>query len=163
MIRPAHPRDAAAIAAIYNHFVTTTTISFEEAPVSEQEMAQRITSVTATLPWLVFEEHNVFMGYAYATPWRVRSAYRYSVESTVYVSVDHPKKGIGAALYTALIQALRSQGLHSVIGGITQPNAASVALHEKLGFVKAAHFTEVGFKFGRWVDVGYWELLLQNK
>lgn len=160
MIRPATAQDAAAVAAIYNHYVATTTISFEEQPVTAADMAGRIAGVTAALPWLVFEQDGIVMGYAYATPWRARSAYRFSVESSVYVSPDHPRMGIGSRLYRDLLEELRARGLHMVIGGIAQPNEASVALHEAMGFEKVAHFKQVGMKFGRWVDVGYWELCL---
>jgi phosphinothricin acetyltransferase len=163
MIRPASEQDAAAICAIYNHFVRTTTISFEEQAVSEAGMAKRIREYTAVLPWLVFEQDGVVAGYAYATLWRVRAAYRFSVESSIYVSPDMPGRGIGSALYRALIGELRHRGAHAVIGGIAQPNPASVALHEKLGFEKVAHFKQVGRKFDRWVDVGYWELLLNAR
>ena len=160
MIRPASPSDAAAVAAIYNHYVATTTISFEEEDLTVAEMAQRIADVGAKLPWLVFEQDGAVLGYAYATPWRVRSAYRLSVESTVYVAPGHGGKGIGSALYRSLIGALREGGLQVVIGGIAQPNPASVALHESLGFEKVAHFRRVGRKFEQWIDVGYWELQL---
>ena len=160
MIRPASPSDAAAVAAIYNHYVAKTTISFEEEDVTVAEMAQRIADVGAKLPWLVFEQDGAVLGYAYATPWRVRSAYRFSVESTVYVAPGHGGKGIGSALYRSLIGALREGGLQVVIGGIAQPNPASVALHESLGFEKVAHFRRVGRKFEQWIDVGYWELQL---
>jgi phosphinothricin acetyltransferase len=160
MIRPASPDDAAAIAAIYNHYVATTTITFEESAVSQVDMAQRIRDVNAQLPWLVYEQDGQVLGYAYATPWRARSAYRFSVESTVYVSPDHPRKGLGSALYGALIEALRERGMRVVLGGIAQPNEASVALHERLGFEKVAHFKQVGRKFDSWIDVGYWELAL---
>jgi phosphinothricin acetyltransferase len=159
-IRTATTADAAAIAAIYNHYIATTTISFEEQPVPAEEMAGRIETVGARLPWLVCEQDGVIMGYAYATPWRVRSAYRFSVESSVYVSPEHPRKGVGTRLYRVLIDELRARGLHMVIGGIAQPNQASVALHESMGFKKVAHFAEVGMKFGRWIDVAYWELKL---
>ena len=162
-IRPATPADAARICAIYNHYVTTTTVSFEEDAVSEAEMAQRIADVGAAgLPWLVLEVDGTLAGYAYATKWRVRPAYRHSVESTVYVDREHAGRGIGRALYAALLDALRARGLHLVIGGIAQPNEASVGLHEALGFRKVAHFSEVGMKFGRWIDVGYWELKLAD-
>ena len=159
-IRTATTADAAAIAAIYNHYIATTTISFEEQPVPAEEMAGRIETVGARLPWLVCEQDGVIMGYAYATPWRVRSAYRFSVESSVYVSPEHPRQGVGTRLYRVLIDELRARGLHMVIGGIAQPNQASVALHESMGFKKVAHFAEVGMKFGRWIDVAYWELKL---
>jgi phosphinothricin acetyltransferase len=160
MIRTATPDDAAAIAAIYNHYIATSTISFEEQAVTAAEMAQRIRDVSATLPWLVREDGGRIAGYAYATKWRVRSAYRFAAETSVYVEQGRGGQGIGSALYTALLAELRARGIHMAIGGIAQPNPASVALHERLGFVKVAHFSEVGRKFDRWIDVGYWELKL---
>jgi L-amino acid N-acyltransferase YncA len=160
-IRPATPADAARICAIYNHYVMATTVSFEEDPVDEQQMAQRIADVGAAgLPWLVLEVDGELAGYAYATKWRVRPAYRHSVESSIYLDRAFAGRGFGRMLYGALLDALRGRGLHLVIGGIAQPNDASAALHEALGFRKVAHFSEVGKKFGRWVDVGYWELRL---
>lgn len=160
-IRHATADDAPDIAAIYNHFVLTTTISFEEQAVSAQEMSSRIAGVKeAGLPWMVATDGTRILGYAYATRWRVRHAYRFSVESSVYVAHDVPRSGLGTALYAALLQRLREAGVHLVIGGIAQPNVASVALHEKMGYEKAAMFTEVGFKFGNWIDVGYWQLKL---
>jgi len=160
-IRPASPSDAVRICAIYNHYVTTTTVSFEEDPVAEQEMAQRIADVGAAgLPWLVLEVDGALAGYAYATKWRVRPAYRHSVESSVYLDRAFSGRGFGRMLYGALLDALRGRELHLVIGGIALPNDASAGLHEALGFRKVAHFSEVGKKFGRWVDVGYWELKL---
>jgi L-amino acid N-acyltransferase YncA len=160
-LRPALPDDAAAIAAIYNHYILTTTISFEEDPVDADEMARRITSVlSANLPYLVAEIDGAVTGYAYATAWRVRPAYRGSVETSVYLRAGAHGAGTGTALYRLLLAQLGARGLHLAIGGIAQPNDASVALHEKLGFEKVAHFKEVGRKFGRWVDVGYWQLLL---
>ena len=160
MIRHASTSDAAAIAAIYNHYVTTTTVTFEEQVVDAQEMAQRIHNVGEQLPWYVFERDGQILGYAYATPWRARSAYRFSVESTVYVAHDGVGQGIGRQLYSGLIEELRRRQLQVVIGGIAQPNEASVALHERLGFEKVALFKRVGRKFDQWIDVGYWELQL---
>jgi L-amino acid N-acyltransferase YncA len=160
MIRPATPADARAVCAIYNHYVGATTITFEESPVSVDEMAQRIKDVSANLAWYVFLLDGQVVGYAYATPWRTRSAYRLSAESTVYVSPDHPRLGIGSRLYRKLIEDLRGRGIHVVLGGIALDNPASVALHETLGFEKVAHFKDVGRKFERWVDVGYWQLTL---
>jgi L-amino acid N-acyltransferase YncA len=162
-IRTASPTDAAAICTIYNHYVTTTTITFEEDAVAEPDMAQRIADVSAAgLPWVVAEAGGKVVGYAYATKWRVRPAYRYSVESTVYVDPAWVGQGVGRALYDVLLDALRQRGLRVVIGGIALPNEGSVGLHEKLGFHKVAHFAEVGMKFGRWIDVGYWELNLSK-
>lgn len=160
-VRPALPADAAAICAIYNYYVATTTITFEEDPVAEPDMAQRIADVEAAgLPWLVAEAGGKVVGYAYATKWRARPAYRHSVESTVYVDAACVGQGVGRALYAALLDELRGRGLHVVIGGIALPNAGSVGLHEALGFRKVARFSEVGMKFGRWIDVGYWQLNL---
>lgn len=160
-IRHATPDDAAAICAIYNPYIATTTISFEEQPVTAQDMAQRIADVQAAgLPWLAALDGERLLGYAYATRWRARPAYRTSVESTVYLDREQGGRGLGRLLYRALLDDLRTRGVHMVIGGIAQPNERSVALHEKMGFRKAAHFSEVGRKFGRWVDVGYWELKL---
>jgi phosphinothricin acetyltransferase len=108
----------------------------------------------------VAEIQNEVAGYAYASQWRSRSAYRYTAESTVYLDPVHTGKGIGNALYKDLIERLKAMGIHVVMGVITLPNPPSIALHEKLGFKKAAHFVEVGYKFGRWLDVGYWQLNL---
>lgn len=157
-IRSAHARDAARIAAIYNHYVSTTTITFEEQVVTADEMVARIEDIQSSgLPWLVAESASVVVGYAYASKWRTRSAYRYSVESAIYVGHEARSAGAGTELYSELLARLKTSGIHTVIGGIALPNAASVRLHEKMGFVKTAHFKEVGFKFGQWVDVGYWQ------
>lgn len=160
-IRPASAADAARICAIYNHYVSTTTISFEEEAVGDAEMAGRIADIhAAALPWLVVEAGGEIVGYAYASKWRVRPAYRHSVETTVYVDRAWTGRGIGKLVYGALLDALRQRELHLAIGGIALPNQGSVALHESLGFNKVAQFEEVGMKFGRWVDVGYWQLKL---
>ena len=162
-IRPAQQSDADAIAAIYNHYVAETVITFEEDPINAAEMARRIQDVqSASLPWLVAEENNRILGYAHATPWKTRSAYRFSVEITVYVAVGHVGRGIGSTLYSGLLSALEKLSVHAVIGGIALPNDASVALHEKFGLAKVAHFQEVGFKFNKWIDVAYWERILGN-
>lgn len=160
MLRPCTPQDAAQICGIYNHYVRDTVVTFEEAPVAAAEMAQRITDVTSRLPWLVWEADGAILGYAYATPWKSRAAYRYAVESSIYLAPSATGQGLGPRLYGALIGELRQKGLHCVIGGAALPNPASVALHERLGFSKVAEFREVGFKFGRWIDVAYWELML---
>lgn len=157
-IRDATADDAQAIAAIYNPYIADTTISFEEQPVTDADMARRIADVQeAGLPWLVIEQGRAVLGYAYATKWRVRHAYRFSVESSVYLAPQAAGQGLGTRLYAALLERLRAQGYHLVIGGVALPNAASVALHEKLGFEQVANFREVGFKFDRWINVGYWQ------
>lgn len=153
--------DAASIASIYNHFVLNTSVSFEETEVSGTDMARRIAEVQAAgLPWLIAQDNGALAGYAYATKWRVRHAYRFSVETSVYLAPSSAGKGVGTILYRALLERLREGGFHLAIGGIALPNPASIALHEKLGFEKVAQFREVGFKFGRWADVGYWQLQL---
>lgn len=160
MIRPAGTDDARRICGIYNHYVLNTAITFEETPVSDDEMGERIRGVTQSLPWLVSETDGKVTGYAYASGWKSRSAYRFSVESTVYMDRQFVGKGTGRQLYEALVTDLRARGLHTVLGGIALPNAASVALHERMDFKKVAHFSEVGWKFNQWIDVGYWELIL---
>ena len=161
IVRPATPADAEAVARMYNHFVAHTIVTFEEEPVAGDEMARRMADVqSASLPWLVAEQDGDVVGYAYATKWRPRRAYRFSAEVTVYLEPDQTGRGVGSLLYAALLAELRAGQFHAVIGGIALPNDAGVALHEKLGFRKVAHFEQTGFKFGRWIDVGYWELIL---
>ncbi len=160
-IRQARSSDSAAIASIYNRYVADTVVTFEEAPVTSAGMAQRIADVrSASLPWLVAEENGQVAGYACAALWKARSAYRFSVEITVYVAPGMAGRGIGSMLYGHLFAALQPLGVHAVIGGIALPNEASIALHEKFGMEKVAHFQQVGFKFNRWIDVGYWERIL---
>jgi phosphinothricin acetyltransferase len=160
-LRDAGAADAAAIAAIYNHYVATTTISMENDPVTSEDMAGRIADVQAAgLPWLALIEDGRLCGYAYASKWRARPGYRHAVESSVYVDPALRGRGHGLTLYRALLARLDGR-FHSVIGGIALPNAASIALHERLGFRQVACFHEVGHKFGNWVDVGYWELTLR--
>lgn len=160
-IRAVEPRDAGVIAEIYNHYVRASVITFEEEPVEAAEVARRIAQVqSAHLPWLVAENRNRVIAYAYATPWKGRSAYRFSVEITVYVAPGHLGRGIGSLLYGELIPLLKDQHIHAVMGGIALPNEASVALHEKFGFRKVGQFCEVGFKFNRWIDVAYWQRTL---
>jgi L-amino acid N-acyltransferase YncA len=161
VIRAATAADAEAIARIYNHFIRATVVTFEEEPVTASDMAGRIAEVTAaSLPWLVAEQDGSVVGYARATKWKGRSAYRFSVETTIYLDPQHVGTGIGTNLYRLLLAQLQELGIHIVIGGVALPNTASVALHEKLGFRKVAHFSEVGFKFGKWIDVAYWQLSL---
>jgi phosphinothricin acetyltransferase len=157
MIRPALASDAQALADIYNPFVLGTTITFEEVAVTPQEMTARIETVLPALPWLVIEVQGQVAGYAYATPWKTRSAYRRTVESAIYVAPSHAGQGLGTRLYEALLAELKQLGVHAVLGGIALPNEASVALHERLGFEKVGQLREVGWKLQRWVDVGYWE------
>lgn len=161
MLRAASVADAAAIAAIYNHYVVHTVITFEEEPVTVADMEQRLRDVAAAgLPWFVWEEAGRVVGYAYAGKWKTRSAYRYCVESSIYLHPDALGRGLGTKLYVALLDELRLRKIHSVIGGIALPNPASVGISEKLGFKKIGHFEQVGWKFNQWIDVGYWEKFL---
>jgi len=161
-IRAAQSRDLQAIGDIYNHYVRTSIVTFEEEPVTVAEIARRIEEVqSASLPWLVAEQDSTVAGYACATPWRTRAAYRFSVEITIYLAAGHAGRGIGSMLYSQLLPSLQAQRIHAVVGGIALPNEASIALHEKFGFRKVAQFQEVGFKFNRWIDVGYWQCTLK--
>jgi phosphinothricin acetyltransferase len=159
-LREARPGDAPAIAAIYNHYVATTVISMETEAVAADAMAARIADVQRDgLPWLVLIENGQLRGYAYASKWRSRPGYRHAVEASVYIDAEQRGRGFGLLLYRALLAGLQGR-FHTVIGGIALPNAASIALHERLGFRQVACFHEVGHKFGAWVDVGYWQLVL---
>lgn len=160
MIRPATTDDADQIAAIYNYYIENTIVTFEEECVPASEVAQRIAAVIPDSPWLVSEEQGSIVGYAYATPLEARASYRHSVEATIYLEKGRVGQGLGATLYSALVADLQERGRHCAIGRVALPNDASIALHEKLGFVKVAHLREIGYKFDRWIDVGYWELLL---
>ena len=163
MIRKIQIEDAAAICDIYNYYILNSSATFEERPVTKVQMAERIRKLTAHLPWIVFEEGEKVIAYAYATAWRARAAYRNTVESSIYLHPDARKKGIGTQLYGNLLSILKKRKFHTVIGGVTLPNDSSIALHEKFGFEKVAHFKKVGFKFGQWLDVGYWQLMLNEK
>ncbi|HVX33716.1 MAG TPA: arsinothricin resistance N-acetyltransferase ArsN1 family B [Solirubrobacterales bacterium] len=160
-IRPADPaRDAAACAAIYAPSVESTPISFElEAP-DANEFARRIERYSATHQFLVAEDGGKVVGYAYACRWRERPAYDWAVEVSVYVDPARTGEGVGRALYAELLDRLRAQGFHVAVAGITLPNPASIALHERMGFEPIGALREVGWKLGAWHDVGYWQLLL---
>ena len=164
MIRAASEQDADAIAAIYSYYVTDTIVTFEEEPPSRSEISRRIATVrNAGLPWVVAEENDAILGYAYATPWKDRIGYRFSVETTVYLAKDCVGRGIGTQLYSELFRLLAERGIHSAIGGVALPNDASVALHEKFGMKKVAEFEQVGVKFDRWINVGYWQIIFPLK
>lgn len=157
-IRDAIKDDAQPIADIYNHYIANTSVTFEEDPVASSDIQERFRETAEQkLPWLVAEENGGVAGYAYASKWKGRCAYRYSVEVTVYLAPDAGGKGTGSRLYDVLFDRLKALGYHVVIGGISLPNPASIALHEKFGMTKVGEFKEVGFKFGDWVDVGYWQ------
>ncbi len=161
MIRDVANKDFKAIAQIYNYYIVNSIATFEEQEVSAEEIGRRVEKVLSLkLPWIVAEEAGGMIGYAYAAPWHMRSAYRYTVEFSAYLSHHVVSKGWGTKLYQTLFDRLVDRDIHAVIGGISLPNDASVALQEKFGFEKAAHYKEVGFKFGQWIDVGYWQKIL---
>jgi L-amino acid N-acyltransferase YncA len=161
LIRLASEADAAAIAAIYRPYVEESRISFEEEAPDAAEVAQRMTSPIH--PWLVAEEHDRVLGYASTSPMRDRRAYRWSVETGIYLDRAAQGQGIGRQLLSAHLELLARQGFVTVIAGIALPNEPSVALHEKLGFTLSGIERGVGFKLGEWIDVGRWQKDLASR
>lgn len=163
-LRRATAADGPGCAAIYAPFVERTTVSFEEHAPTPQEMSARIERALVRHEWLVGERDTDagprVVGYAYATDFRARTAYRFSCESSVYLAEDERGRGSGARLMRALIERLVELGFTQVVAGATLPNPASAALHESLGFRAVGRFERVGRKFGRWHDVGFWQLEL---
>jgi L-amino acid N-acyltransferase YncA len=158
LIRDADPaRDAAACAAIYAPFVRDTAVSFEEVPPTSAEMGRLIQTVSARYPWLVAEDAGRVVGFAYASSHRLRAAYRWAVDVTVYIDEQNRGKGLGKQLYARLFDLLTRQGIRTAVAGITMPNPASVGLHESLGFELVGVYRGIGFKAGAWRDVGWWQ------
>jgi phosphinothricin acetyltransferase len=155
-IRSGTTADAEGVQAIYAPIVSTTVISFEYEAPTVAEVSERIERTLDRLPWLVADNEGNVAGYAYAAPHRERAAYAWSVDTSVYVTADWRKQGVGRALYTDLFAALTELGYVSAYAGITLPNAASVALHESCGYQRIGTFPAVGYKFGLWHDVGWW-------
>jgi L-amino acid N-acyltransferase YncA len=162
-IRAAEPADAAAIADIYAHYVRHTPISFEVVAPTPAEMTDRVCRVTAEYPWLVCTDGARVLGYAYLGRHHERAAYRWAVDVSVYVQRDVRRRGLGRALYTALLRLASAQGFCNAYAGITLPNPASVGLHESMGFTPLGTYRRVGYKLGTWHDVGYWELHLGER
>jgi phosphinothricin acetyltransferase len=162
MIRSVKHSDASKLVDIYNYYVANSIATFETETISPERMISRIKGIEKnSLPWLVIEDQSEsILGYAYASKWKERDAYRHSVEITVYLDHNLSAQGLGSQLYTALFYQLNSLAIHAAIAGVSLPNEASVALHEKFGMKKVAHFSEVGKKFGNWIDVGYWQVVL---
>jgi L-amino acid N-acyltransferase YncA len=160
LIRAVGEGDSKRICEIYNHYVQHTCISFEEAPISRAEMEKRIAVITSAYPFLVYEVDGSLWGYAYANQWKERASYRFTAEVTAYLDKEHLGQGIGDKLLGALLDEIRKRDFHALMAVIALPNEKSIRLHEKYGFKKTAHFSEVGFKQNQWIDVGYWELLL---
>jgi L-amino acid N-acyltransferase YncA len=159
-IRLATEDDAVGIVAIYAPIVTSTPISFETEPPSVGEIQRRVRETLLSHVWLICEDAGVVAGYAYATKHRVRTAYDWCVETSAYVGEEFRRRGVGRALYTSLFRILAAQGYVNAYAGITLPNAASVALHESVGFEPLGVYRKVGYKLGQWYDVGWWQLAL---
>jgi phosphinothricin acetyltransferase len=157
--------DAPAIAGIYNYYIANTAITVEEDPVDAGVIEGRIRAVTAApqYPWFVWEEGGEVLGYAYAHKWHERAAYRYAVEDSVYLKQGYERQGMGKNLLEKVIEELRKQKIHVVMSVITLPNEGSVGLHESFGFKKAGRFNEIGQKFGKRLDEGYWDLILEGE
>ena len=162
IVRPARESDAAACLEIYAPFVRDTAVSFEAQVPSLEIYRGRILETLQRTPWLVAEQEGRVAGFAYATRHRERAAYQWSVEVTVYLAPQFQRQGLGRKLYAPLFHCLRAQGFCNAYAVITLPNPASVALHEKLGFLPVGVFGKAGFKLGRWHDVGWWGLPLRE-
>ena len=161
MIRKAKKEDMVAISEIYNHYVETSIATFDTKPSPPQKFILKYANILEhNLPWLVAEHFGEVVGYCYATPWKERPAYQYSVEISVYVAPQAARQGWASKLYHELFEQLSDTSIHAVMAGISLPNDASVRLHEGFGMSKVAHFEQVGFKFSEWVDVGYWQKIL---
>lgn len=161
IMRLAEEGDAEQIAAIYAPIVAGTATSFEVMPPDAAEMRRRIAATLEQYPWLVCERGGEIVGYAYATQHRTRAAYQWSVDTSVYITADCRRRGVGRSLYAALLAALPLQGFFNAYAGITLPNGGSVGLHEAMGFQPVGVYRQVGFKLGQWHDVGWWQRPLQ--
>ncbi|MBC3757794.1 N-acetyltransferase [Hyunsoonleella sp. SJ7] len=160
MIRPLQIDDAKVLLDIYNYYVLHSTATFDIEPLTIAVFKEKINRINADYPFIVYEENNEILGYAYGSRFRPKPAYDYVVESTVYVKHDCHGKQIGTKLYSELLKLLRQMNLHTVLGVLTVPNDASIKLHEKFGFRQVAELQEVGMKFGEWQNIGIWQLKL---
>ena len=159
-IRQVELTDSEQIAEIYNYYILNTHHTFETEALSAEEMRARIgETIGGKYPYLVAEENDEIQGYVYAAQFRLRQAYAHSVEASIYVRHESKQKGVGSKLYEKFLAEFAETDIHAIVAGISLPNDASVRFHQKIGFEKVAHFREVGYKLGRWVDVGFWELL----
>jgi L-amino acid N-acyltransferase YncA len=162
-IRLAEDRDAAAIAAIYAPYVVGSPVSFETEAPDAEEIGRRIVTLLQTHPWLVCEtEAGKTIGYVYGSPHRARAAYCWACEVSVYIDSEYRRYGVARGLYASLFECLRLMGFVQAYAGITLPNAASVGLHEAIGFEPVGIYKKIGFKAGAWHDVGWWGLELQT-
>lgn len=160
MIRPASIGDSISLAHLYNHYILHSHATFEEIAVTPGEIAIRINlSLSDHLPWLLIEDDSKLLGFARMVKWRGRTAYRHTLESSIYIAPSHTHQGLGTLLYQSLINQSVTHDVHAIIAAIALPNHPSQRLHKKLGYKKVAHLREVGWKFNRWIDVEYWQLI----
>jgi L-amino acid N-acyltransferase YncA len=161
-IRPAVSQDARVLSAIYAPYVEQTAVSFEETPPTPEEFERRIEKSRTRWQWLVAEIDGAVVGYAYGTQHRERPAYRWSVEVSAYVDANYHRRGVGRALYEGLFIDLADRGFCNAFAGVTLPNEASVALHTRMGFTPIGVFRAIGWKFGRWHDVAWFQRRLRD-
>ncbi|MFC1764115.1 GNAT family N-acetyltransferase [Planctomycetota bacterium] len=160
-IRPVQTADMTAVTAIYNHYVPHTIVTFDEDLVSVEALTCKMEATVLRFPWLVAEEKSEILGYAYASSFRVKPAYRHTVETTIYLAPEQVGRGVGRTLYRALLMRLQEQGLRQALGVIAIPNEPSIALHKKLGFQCQGRLVRVGYKLNQWIDTEYWQLDLE--
>jgi len=163
IIRPAEEKDAGQLCDIYNHYIRNTVTTFDLEEKDERDFEAELAQLIGKFPYQVAVQGEKILGYAFACEWKKRRAYEKTVETSIYMDPSFTSKGIGYPLYLNLIGQLKKRKLHAIIAGISLPNVTSVRLHEKIGFHKVAHFREVGYKFDKWVDVGYWELIIPSE
>lgn len=161
LMRKALPSDADRIAEIYNYYIENTVITFEKNLIDGEEIKQRISNVIYKgFPYIVYEEQGTVIGYAYLDNWRSRAAYNITLETSIYLDHLSTNKGFGRTLYAELIRQAQTLDIHSLIGVISLPNLPSQKLHQELGFRLVGNFKESGIKFGRLIDVEFWQLML---
>lgn len=160
MIRQFTPSDLNPMREIYNHYAENTLLTFDEAALTETEFSDKLTPVLSRFPCMVYEKEGKVLGFAYATEWKENPAYRFTVSSAIYLHPEALDKGTGTALYRKLIEELKEMKMHSIVAGILMPNEKSTRMHERLGFSKVAHLSQIGYKFNKWVDVSYWQMIL---
>ena len=162
VIRDVNLNDAESICNIYNYYIANSICTFETDLVSPEEMSQRIIDVTNDAKWLVLEKNGNVAGYAYAKKWHQRAAYQYTLEASVYVSKDNIGKGYAYKLYNKLFTFLQTTNCHSLIALIALPNSKSIKLHETFGFYQSGLLQEAGYKFDKWIDIGFWSLKMKD-
>ncbi|MBN1648571.1 MAG: N-acetyltransferase [Spirochaetales bacterium] len=161
-IREAVRADAPAFAAIYNHYIATSVFTFDEKPCTEGFFEAKLERLSGQYPFLCAGEDGRIIGYAYASPFREKPAYRHTAETSVYLDYHYAGRGLGSLLYAALLDRLKSDGFKTAVAVLGLPNPASEKLHERFGFTNAGTLRQVGHKFGRWLDTGYWQLDLEK-